>query len=513
METVLVSDYRKLRLRIRELAREHRDAKFAFRGQIAFHNGAVIPSIMRTGHADYQEVHHPLWYTLVSDMVFSQVLEYQKWLRSRGQDRKPVVESETETPEAPKTSASLGSQIERLLQHYGARSNYVDVTSSLTVALWFAHHAHNMHDLPLLPADVPDLDESPDPFGPMRVYDIAWYERAWPKAKVGYLFVLAPNIPQNPGTLRHGDYIDLLPNVMSLRIDRQRAGLIFAENTVDSGDLSKFVLRVFEFRLPLKGAPRFVTQAKTSTLFPSPDKDLTYGDLLDRIPFQTDLNAPFSVRRIVRIPEYYDKFLSQGSAAWRAYRKRDTYRFISLLFPMLMDQNHSSVVCQAGGADVHLKHATPLLCPLSISFVMDPASADDFTLAPHGDNLFLEYDPIRGGVIAETPIAPSDPRGIWIVSHGKHIWCRLFAKSKGNDEQVGIAATFGHWFAFENGTIVLVGDPAEEGSDESELIDTERELLGLALSLLWDVRHERRKLISSPLPPYLMFSEELIAFS
>jgi hypothetical protein len=34
------------------------------------------------------------------------------------------------------------------------------------------------------------------------------------------------------------------------------------------------------------------------------------------------------------------------------------------------------------------------------------------TLAPHRDNLFLEYDPIRGGVIAETPIAPSDPRGI-----------------------------------------------------------------------------------------------------
>jgi hypothetical protein len=95
--------------------------------------------------------------------------------------------------------------------------------------------------------------------------------------------------------------------------------------------------------------------------------------------------------------------------------------------------------------------------------------------------------------------------------HGKHIWRRLFAKSEGNDEQVRIAATLGHWLAFEYGAIVLVGDPAEEGSDESELIDTERELLGLALSLLWDVRHERRDLISSPLPR-TFFSEALTAF-
>ena len=400
MRTEFVDSYRQLRLRIRELARKHPGEKLVFRGQVGFYKGAVVPSIMREGQAAYHEHQHPFWYTLVTDMVFSRVIEYQKWLQSRrAQGKEPS--AATEPSEEPATPASLGSHIERLLQHYGARSNYVDVTSSLPVALWFAHHAHNMHDLPLLPGDVPDVDPPLDPYGQMRVYDVAWYEQAWPEKKTGYLFILAPNIPRNRGALRHGDYIDLNPNVMATRINRQRAGLIFAEQAVESGDLHKFVLRVFRFALPLKGVPRFVKETETTVLFPPPDEDLTYAKLLARIPFQTDLAKPFSIRRIVSIPEYYDAFLSQGSPAWKAFRRQDTDRGITLFFPMLITQDHSTVVCRAGDTDIYLKDVTPILCPRSISFIMDIAGVDEFTLAPHGNNLFFEYDPIRSGVIAD----------------------------------------------------------------------------------------------------------------
>jgi len=123
--------------------------------------------------------------------------------------------------------------------------------------------------------------------------------------------------------------------------------------------------------------------------------------LLARIPFQTDLAKPFSIRRIVSIPEYYDAFLSQGSPAWKAFRRQDTDRGITLFFPMLITQDHSTVVCRAGDTDIYLKDVTPILCPRSISFIMDIAGVDEFTLAPHGNNLFFEYDPIRSGVIAD----------------------------------------------------------------------------------------------------------------
>jgi hypothetical protein len=483
MRTEFVDSYRQLRLRIRELARKHPGERLVFRGQVAFYKGAVVPSIMRHGQAAYHEEQHPFWYTLVTDMVLSMAVEYQTWLQRRGaQGKKPS--AATEPSEEPTTPASLGSHIERLLQHYGARSNYVDVTSSLPVALWFAHHAHNMHDLPLMPGDVPDVDPPLDPYGQMRVFDIAWYERAWPEKKTGYLFILAPNIPRNRSSLRHGDYIDLNPNVMATRISRQRAGLIFAEQGVDAGDLRKFVLRVFRFALPLKGVPRFVKEAETNVLFPTPDEDVTYAKLLARIPFQTDLNAPFSVRRIVRIPEYYDAFLSQGSPAWKAFRRQDIDRGITLFFAMLITQDHSTVVCRAGDADIYLKDATPILCPRSISFIMDISSVDEFTLAPHGNNLFFEYDPIHIGVAEDTSIIPSDPRGVWLVAHGNQIWCRLFAKSSDTDSDLRVSATFGHWFTFENEKLTLVGEAPKSGDFHDELIEAERQLLGIVLSLV-----------------------------
>jgi hypothetical protein len=95
-----------------------------------------------------------------------------------------------------------------------------------------------MHDMPLLPADVPDLNQPLDPFGPMPVYDVAWYERAWPARKFGYLFVLAPNLAQPGRALHPGDFIDLNPNYMAARINRPQAGLIFADKAVHAGDLN-----------------------------------------------------------------------------------------------------------------------------------------------------------------------------------------------------------------------------------------------------------------------------------
>jgi hypothetical protein len=141
---------------------------------------------------------------------------------------------------------------------------------------------------------------------------------------------------------------------------------------------------------------------------------------------------------------------------------------------------------------------------------MEPATKNEFTLGPHGNNLFFEFDPIRGGIVAETPATPSDPRGIWVVGHGNRIWCRLFAKAGDHDSE--ISATFGHWFDFQNGEITPAGDTPGSRSDDGEFIAAERQLLGIVLSLLLDVSHGRRNLKPNPLSGYLTLDERLIAF-
>jgi hypothetical protein len=140
-------------------------------------------------------------------------------------------------------------------------------------------------------------------------------------------------------------------------------------------------------------------------------------------------------------------------------------------------------------------------------------SAEDFSLGTHGTNLFFEFDPIRAGVIADDPITPSDPRGIWIVAKEDRIWCRLFAKrDDAENDALSISATHGHWFAFEGEQITLAGAPLPPGKFEADLIDAEQQLLGVVLGLLWDVKRGRRKLGPSPLPPYLFFTEEFTSF-
>lgn len=512
LKTERVDSYRQLRARMRDLARQHRGRKLVLRGQTALYGGAVIPSIMRRGHERYRETQHALWYTLVSDLVFSNVVEYQQWRRKRG--TAPAAEPAPEAPERPAAAGSLGSHIERLLQHYGARSNYVDVTSSLPVALWFAHHSHNLFEQPYLPADVPGLDAPLDPFGPMPVYEIAWYTAAWPKTKTGYLLTLAPNLAERDAAPQHGDYVELTPNLMSARIGRQRAGLIYANK--NAGDLRKLVVRAFRFKLPLAGAPRFVTDARTNALFPSPDADRTYAGLLARGPFRTDLTAPHSMRRIISIPEYYESSVPRD-AAWRAFRRHDVYRPLSLFFPRLYPQDHPLVVCRVGDRDVRLRDATPVLGPLSISMIMDPtmiADLPEFSLHQYGANLFVEFDLLRGGIIAETPIAPSEPRGVWVVADGNRVWCRLFVNADEHDESK-ITGTDGHWFALgkEKGLTLIGGAP--DGTEDAAL-QGERQLLGYVLSLLADVTHGSRTLSPSEaapnLPPYLSLSEELIEF-
>jgi hypothetical protein len=509
-----VNSYRQLERCIQDLRRQHRGTKLVFRGQVMLYGGRVRPSIARPGSQAYLQARHPLWYAIVSDVLLQGAIEYKKWLRERAArtPSKPGQRSVRNPASEGTPKGTLGSHIEAMLQHYGARSYFVDVTKSLRVALWFAHHRHRLEEVPLSPENVPDLHLPLDPFGPMPVYDVAWYEPAWPKHKTGYLFVLSPNAFDATKGLRHGDYIDLMPNYYAARVGRQQAGLVHADVRADAGDLGDFIRAIFRFKLPLDGAPTFVTKAKTLTLFPSPDKDRMYRDILARLPFRESLEEPFALPRILRIPEYYQSYeKSAGSTQWPHFRKLDGLSLRAGFFAALANGTSQILECHHGDTVAYLGNARPILGPLSIQFMMEPTSTSEFTLEDGGAGIFIEHNPLRLGVIAEEPAPPEEARGIWVVRRGNRLWCRVFWWDASGKPQ--IAATHGHSFLLEEGKqLDLDGAWPASGSVDEEEVHHERDFLVLALSLLMDVHYGRRALIPGPTEPYHVLTDQILAY-
>jgi FRG domain-containing protein len=150
-----VASYAALQQHIRQIRRSLPDAAPVFRRQTSWYGGSVRPSIARKGSARYIREYDSTWETTVSGMPMRRLMAYQAWLRTRSRTRSsactrpPVVQA---SAAATQPRGTLDSHVREILQHYGAKSHYVDVTKSLTVALWFAHHEQKEHLFPLLPA-------------------------------------------------------------------------------------------------------------------------------------------------------------------------------------------------------------------------------------------------------------------------------------------------------------------------------------------------------------------------
>lgn len=246
-----VDNYDELKERIRSLQRKSRGRQLVFRGQTDLHDGRIVPSVARPESSAYKQDIHTHWWWLTVDILAEMVGEYVRW-KSRQKNRHSATEPSQESSGQRPIVGNALDQASALLQHYGARSSFVDVTESLNVALWFSHHRHRMEEQILLPLELPVIDRN----DLSAAYNVAWYEPAW-KGKdrdFGYLFVLAPNQPSAGRALQHGDLLRLTPNVMASRLARQRAALISADLDENAGDLSeKFLEAVFSFRVSYRG--------------------------------------------------------------------------------------------------------------------------------------------------------------------------------------------------------------------------------------------------------------------
>ncbi len=164
--------------------------------------------------------------------------------------------------------AMWGLWIPMLAQHYGAGSNYLDVTYSPEIATWFALNAGQFTPVastlgppgPPSPEDLPSVVE--------------WLEYS-PFAETAFLFAFDVPAWNMEGIPERGDLVDLAlgPELYrSPRVLAQRACLIRADRDVDDGKLMDYIVQ---------GTPLELARPWTSSepapsvddIFPSPTVD------------------------------------------------------------------------------------------------------------------------------------------------------------------------------------------------------------------------------------------------
>jgi hypothetical protein len=167
---------------------------------------------------------------------------------------------------------------ELIAQQYSNGSPYLDVTSRLDVAIWFALNDFDSHECRAVFGE-------PGPFDPEqdRVAHVPCFTPHPGQRAMGYLLIL--DLPVTPNGLprSHGDLVDLtaLPPGLerSTRISNQSAALVYAEKSFDGGSLTSF-LACPPIELSINFLNRIPTTTTAAFLFPAPRNDEWYRRLL-----------------------------------------------------------------------------------------------------------------------------------------------------------------------------------------------------------------------------------------
>jgi hypothetical protein len=483
-----VGSYAELRQAIENLRVRFPGALLVFRGQTDFHDGRLAPSTARRTAPDGEDT-NLLWTAAVAETLrYGDPDPLTQMVRDLKAGAGVAVSSEPDES-FWKEIDTAGPAAQAILQHYGAQTHFVDVSTSLDVALWFSHFCFHMRH------DIFSLDELAargarwEEDDPAPEYDIAWYEPAWSgtEPKWGYLFAVAPHLPQTGEALVHGEYIDL-SCYPSPRMQAQHAGLVYVD--LRRKDEEARTLAVFRFRLPLPGAPAEALDPSVERLFPSPDEDPLYGRILWSTPFWPDAERPDVQVRRLRIPEYHSAPAARPGMEdwgdWLPFRGRDGYSRPGFAFPRFAKDPRAGS-CEISGRRFLLLNALPLVPAVPSMMIEVPIPEPDARLDFLGSSeVFLEYDPLsrslspraaahhvtaqidrRHGEMRSSYVPLQGVRGAWVIQVGDLYWCRVYTQQ----EDGCLGSTAGRAFSFdpEFGWIVKEGMETATASEAIEM--------------------------------------------
>ena len=250
--------------------------------------------------------------------------------------------------------------VRAIAQHYGPGTEFLDVTRSLDVAVWFALNVAER-------VPVQSVFGEPGPIDPARDTPASFQGlRFRPNDEVGYVHVF--DVPVwNPGEpLSHGMLVDLAtaPEVFasSPRLQVQDACLLYADPGVDSGDLKLFA-KTSAVSRPMADCASL--QRLAAELFPDPTIDPWYRRLLS-VPLVHRLGAgspSLELAQAVPVELYVD------AKSWLETSERLILLPPPILWPEIQQELKAPESWVPAGFNP--AGATPILVELPI-FIMTP---------------------------------------------------------------------------------------------------------------------------------------------
>lgn len=274
-----ISSYDELMSHVHEMESSFSDGLLCYRGQVRDYPN-MVPSMVR--HVDSNEfdlketVYGRRFWESVAEEIAAEHFPDGSW--------DPAITHEARL-----------ALCEGILQHYGFRTHFVDVTFNPDVALCFAHNQYS--DLyPVFDGDV----KRP------KVRRVAWYEPS--RESHGYLYVLdCVRWRPGRGRPRHGEVIDLTNLVRPgwNRVQMQQAMLVHSDpRKPNNGDLRPCVRASFKLPIPLPGCDAALKESRM--WFPGPQDDPIYQSLLESRFVEQTYIADRPIRFSLRLKTDYD---------------------------------------------------------------------------------------------------------------------------------------------------------------------------------------------------------------
>ena len=327
-------------------------------------------------------------------------------------------------------------------QHYGPGSEFLDVTHSLNVALWFALHKSKTQD-------ILNVTGQQGPFDPVAdiVSRETWTGYVKSDEANGWLYVF--DVPKWSGGAhpKHGELIDLgeAPAVFasSARIRAQSACLIHGARAIDEGDLSAFYkcepIAVAMTAIECEG-PKLSIEA----LFPPPCEDDWYARFLA---------LPYAPRMDGRGRLKYDHALEVSHYLYdQAEPREDVRRRLIAIVPHFAFPTAIEMLSERADLNMNysIKNATPIVLESPLSAVLPfghsnmwnhmvlAADIDDSVkfFDAEGEargyvdlrNVFIEFSLLEkiGWEKLETPRQRTEVlRGVWMTKEGQEFTLHL----------------------------------------------------------------------------------------
>ena len=342
--------------------------------------------------------------------------------------------------------------VRAIKQHYGPGTEFLDVTHSVGIAAWFALHS-------LQPVQVRANFAPPgDPWakgvgGPTFMRHTLFKGPA-------VLYAMDAIRGNSAKDLVHGSLFDLAlaPHQFSssARIRAQQACLVYANRSVDGGDLASFIVPGTPLRIawPLDGCPE--VRKPTNQVFPAPREDDWYARFV-AIPLAPNLDASRTETVLdhpINVTLYIPQGGSEAEDSAHLQDLIDRFRIPSppLLYPKLADLNLPAWRGLADATPLYLEGPmmstrVPLtetnIAMLASGLTRTAPVADYVTGEPSGDvsleNVFIEIsaldEPYWEAFNRERP-AISIIRGFWLVRDGDRFKLTTFMHDIATDEQI-----------------------------------------------------------------------------